>query len=655
MSARRAAICSGLVLLAVYVATMAPGVTFWDAGEFIAAAKTLGIPHPPGTPLFVIALNVWTRLWWFLPSAVATNLFSAFCTASAVALGALFVGKAFGAMREVAWVALAAGLVSGGMSSVWSNATETEVYAASLLLAMAMLWASDCAGRTGERRWVVLTTYLLALSVPLHTSALVAAPAVIWLAVERRDGTFDWAAGFGLFGVATIAAGVSRWSVALMTTGAIIVAVQALLVRRRWRGAARDALAEYCATAIALSALLFMLLRARHDPAINQGDPSSMQRLTEAVSRAQYDVAGVWPRRAPFWLQISNWFEYADWQTALTLGPSVIPTVARVLATLVFAGFGLTGFLWHRAVDRRTWRALTLLFACGSIGVIVYLNLKAGTSFGWAFVPDGDSHEARDRDYFFVLGFWTWGLWAGMGVVRLAMRFRFPWAFGVAVAALPILLNWSAVSRRSQPELALPSALAGQLLDSLPTGAVLFTAGDNDTYPVWYEQQVNDRRRDVTVVTLPLLEADWYYREFERRTHLSLGGMPAGYSKRSARVASVARAAGRAIAASIAVEGGDRAPIGADWIMRGLFAVSRSRPLTNNGSGVDLPVMQIDTSAVAAVRDLVDRRLGRGAIRESVDPVDAYAIRLLSCPRLVLLRAPSKADLASLDSTCNLR
>src|SRR5262249_49111688 len=93
VTARRAAWISGGVMLAVYVATLAPDVTFWDAGEFIAATRVLGIPHPPGTPLYVVVLNAWAKLFWFLPFAVATNLFSAACTAAAVGITARWIAR----------------------------------------------------------------------------------------------------------------------------------------------------------------------------------------------------------------------------------------------------------------------------------------------------------------------------------------------------------------------------------------------------------------------------------------------------------------------------------------------------------------------------------------------------------------------------------
>ena len=104
MTPRRAAFLAGGVMLVVYVLTLAPGVTFWDAGEFIASARVLGIPHPPGTPLFVVLLNVWARLLSFLPFAVATNLFSAASTVVAVGLTAWLIAR----IAPSPWVGLAA-------------------------------------------------------------------------------------------------------------------------------------------------------------------------------------------------------------------------------------------------------------------------------------------------------------------------------------------------------------------------------------------------------------------------------------------------------------------------------------------------------------------------------------------------------------------
>jgi hypothetical protein len=277
------------------------------------------------------------------------------------------------------------------------------------------------------------------------------------------------------------------------------------------------------AAAIAASALLFLIVRAQHDPPVNQGAPTTLTALADVVARRQYDVAPLWPRRAPFWLQLANVFEYADWQVALSLGPTIFPTVLRTGATIIFAVLGIVGALEHRRRDARGWRTLLLVLVGGSLGVAVYLNLRAGPSFGWGVLPDDAIREARERDYFFVTGFWAWGLWAGYGAVRAADRVRLPSVVGIGLAALPIALNWTAIDRRRWPDRDLARLVAVSLLEAAPPRAVLFVGGDNDTYPLWYAQAALGTRRDVTVVTTPLLPAAWYRAELWRRYRLHDG------------------------------------------------------------------------------------------------------------------------------------
>jgi len=651
VTVRRAASLAGAVLLAVYVATLAPSVTFWDAGEFIAAARVLGIPHPPGTPLFVVALSTWARLFWFLPFASATNLFSAVCTAGAGGLTALWVGRS----TRSPLVGFAAALTAGAMSSVWQNATETEVYSASLLLSVAAIAVADQAGKTGERKWTVLAAYLLALALPVHLSSLVAAPVVILLATDHVNAPRAWNAGCALLGVCIAVVGLSRVSLALTTVGLAAAAASAVAPGGDTRSDRGKAVASMIGVGVvACSALLLLLLRARHDPLINQGDPNTWHRLAYVVGRQQYDVAGMWPRQAPVWLQLANWFEYADWQFALSLGPTVIPTVWRVLATLVFAMLGLFGSRWHRRADRRSWRAVLLLFLSGSLGVLVYLNFKAGRSFGWQFVPQDASHEARDRDYFFVLGFWAWGIWAGMGAIALARRFALPVATGLVVAALPVVLNWSAVSRRSEPEASLPRAVATALLETLPARAVLFVAGDNDSYPLWYAQQVEGRRRDVTVVTMPLLAAPWYVEELGRRHGLVVGAAVDDIDGLAAAVASAARANRRPVVAALTVPPIDRNRLSSWWRVAGLVAIDET-PVAEHGAAEPAPAIAIDTPATRAAAAAIDRwRRGRVA-RPALDGTDEYFMNVLSCPGLLVAPSLSSVQLAARDSICNVR
>ena len=123
--ARQSALVVGIILLAMYVGTGAPELTFWDAGEFATAIGTFGIPHPPATPLYV-ALG--SALWHLIPAVTpiqAGSLVSALATALACAVAAWIVTR----VTQQRTPGIVAGLCAGAMGTVWMNATETEVYA----------------------------------------------------------------------------------------------------------------------------------------------------------------------------------------------------------------------------------------------------------------------------------------------------------------------------------------------------------------------------------------------------------------------------------------------------------------------------------------------------------------------------------------------
>jgi hypothetical protein len=455
---------------------------------------------------------VWAMLLWPLDYAMRVNLLSAVATAAAVGI----LGSMLARWTRDNVAGFAAAICAGAASTVWRNATEAEVYALSLLGSALILWSADRAASSDARSpwpWILLCGYVVGLSYSLHLAALVALPAAVLLIAQARP----------------------RLTVARFAQIALAAAVGA-------------------------SAVLFLLVRAQHDPAINQGNPATWAAFLDVLSREQYADPGFWPRQAPLYLQLGNWFEYADWQFGYGLHPVAPPSLARTSVTVLFVALGLYGSHSHRALERGSWRALALLFATASLGVILYLNLKAGPSFGEGLLPEGAPREARERDYFFATSFLVWGLWAGLGAARLARaiaaRLSSPSArtilrfAGIAVVASPIIMNWKAVDRRAGASATAARDSARELLGRVPRGGVLLAAGDNDTYPLWYAQEVETLRRDVTVVTVPLLGTAWYRGELARRHELLDSAGTAtwrGFSETLAEVCSSAHARGRPI------------------------------------------------------------------------------------------------------------
>jgi hypothetical protein len=469
--------------------TLAPGVTLWDSGEFLAAIHSLGIPHPPGTPFYVLLGKVWSMLFAdAFGFARSINLLSAVCTA----LGCGIMTSLFSKWTGDSFAAIAGGITAGVTSTIWLSATETEVYAVALFFGCLIIWAADRAGERSDMRWALLSAYLAGLAWSLHLTALLVVPSAILLVFSTRDGYF-----------------------------AVPVGRRYADGRREAHSFAKLLKASILVTLVGMTCVLFLVFRARQDPAINQGNPSTFGSLIDVILRRQYDVAPLWPRQAPLYIQLGNLFEYADWQFAKALAPDAPPSWWRTPITVVYALLGVVGFFAHRTMDRRSWRAIALLFVVSTLGVVVYLNLKAGPSFGVGFLPANAPHEARERDYFFFFGFLCWGLWAGFGAIRVARMLKGPPAMLVMVIPfVPAFLNWTAVDRRTDQEEAQARITEGEMLARVPPSGVFLALGDNDTYPLWYLQQGESTRRDVTIVTVPLLGAKWYRAELQRRYKL---------------------------------------------------------------------------------------------------------------------------------------
>jgi hypothetical protein len=293
-----------------------------------------------------------------------------------------------------------------------------------------------------------------------------------------------------------------------------------------------------------------------------------------------------------------------------------------------------------------------------TVGVCVQLNLRAGPSFGFGVLPDGALREARERDYFYALGFWCWGLWIGVGAWVLARRTSRPVLLTLFVPCAMIAGNWRAVARDALPERRMVADLATEFLTDVPPRGMLFTAGDNDSYPLWYRQAVDSVRRDVQVVVTSLLPANWYLRESMARAS---GALPDTLSSSAPMVRAGTLAARQLdrhapVAVSILLTGDERAAIAriagiTCWRRLGLIDV---------GTRQQVCPPRIDAQRAAESAERM-RSLTGAPVRQSIDGMAAAFQEIARCPAAAVRAAlsgglpPDSAGRRLLDITCNLR
>ncbi|HYU29227.1 MAG TPA: DUF2723 domain-containing protein [Gemmatimonadales bacterium] len=522
--------------------TLAPTVTLWDAGEFITAAKVLGVPHPPGTPLFVLLGHVWADVLRVGAYAWRTNLMSA-CF-SAAGAGCLFLVAHRLLLGEAQWLriggAAAAAILSAFTFTGWQNSNETEVYTVATFSIAAICWLClrwrDVRGTHRASHILLLIVYIAALSIGNHLLALLVGPAVsLFIAytlraqpaadpAERQMEWAEWAALSALW-IVLIAVGLGSEPL-LMFGGALLAAA---LVACVMNGSRAFPVIAIAVAAAGISIYAFLYIRSGLQPLLDEADPETWTRLLAVIRREQFGSRGIFdnpmlpgsPRTLTvFGQQLVNYFQYCSWQWGRSL-----PFAAMVMVALGFVSLGMLGFEFARRRDVGLAYLLGALWLITGIGLVVYMNFKAGFSVFWNEYRTIGQHEVRERDYFFVVSFQVWGLFAGLGITRLlrALAARSVaaarWGSGVAalVTLLPFAANFTAASRRHGPDATIARDLAYNLLQSVEPYGVLFGYGDNDTFPVWYLQEVEGVRQDVTLINLSLANLDWYLRQLASR------------------------------------------------------------------------------------------------------------------------------------------
>jgi hypothetical protein len=174
---------------------------------------------------------------------------------------------------------------------------------------------------------------------------------------------------------------------------------------------------------------------------------------------------------------------------------------------------GLVGLFYHSSRHKKDFSVVVILFLMTGIAIVIYLNQKP--------------LEPRERDYSYVGSFYAFAIWIGLGLLSLYdfLRKKIPGMVSAVVVLLACLIlvpgimakeNWDDHNRSGRYT---ARDLAYNYLNSCAPNAIIFTNGDNDTFPLWYAQEVEGIRTDVRIINLMLFNTEWYIDQMKRKAY----------------------------------------------------------------------------------------------------------------------------------------
>ncbi len=568
-------LASLIISFIVYMLTMAPTMSFWDCGEFIACSATLSVPHPPGAPLFLLFGRIFAMLPFSSDIAFRTNMFSVLSSAatiillyySIILLIVRFRGKAETVKDQfiVYFSAFIGAMAFAFSDSQWFNAVETEVYAMSTLLTALTVWlvlkwdAADIQGKHGEK-YLLFLFYSLGIAVGIHLLNILAIP-FIALIIYFRYSKFEIKSFLGV----TVLAGliyviihkgiidgtpeIARlininpaavsFPLALLVLAAIFIALFFIFGRvfksrpiaAKW---SRLVVLGLVLITVGYSSYEMIFIRSLKNPGIDENDPETVSAAVSYLHREQYGQHS-WDREDAMAQNKSNvqyknsfdffwryqfkrmYVRYFNWQymgraEGGGVGWSGAEVDMRQLLAIPFL-LGMLGAFFHFSKDWRRAFPVLILFIMTGLAIVLYVNN-----------PDP---QPRERDYSYVGSFMTFALWIGLGSLAVLdtldkwikkKKLKIALISLVSVLlliALPMNLLFANYESHSRKGNYVASDYAYNLLNSCEENAILFTNGDNDTFPLWYMQEVEKFRTDVKVVNLSLLNTPWYIKQLK--------------------------------------------------------------------------------------------------------------------------------------------
>ena len=454
----------------------------------VSNAYNLGIPSPGGSIFFVILGRVFTVLFFFLPAVKAITLVSVI----SASLTAVFTYRILlmifdGLPLQVPFrfkmiVSFTAALGVPFLYSIWSEANVSREYVLGLFLTSVLIycsvkiWLSE--NEVEKRKLFFLTVFIMGIDFTAHRLNTPLMPVLLMIMI---------------FPLRKELKHIRFW---IILAGLYIAGI---------------------------SLNLFILIRSPLYPPVSMDDVNNFTQLFNWINMTRYgesNFANIFNRMGPFWSYQVNfmYLRYFWWNFLGSNGNGLFNTFYLSYIPLLL---GLAGFAYSLIKRFKIWVFIFVMFFFFSFGLIVYSNIRAGFN------------NVREIDRLFIPSFYIFMLWVGTGIYFLSgllynlflkINFKENTAVIILSAAGIILLPLNIISvnwwKCDKNGYYFPYDFAYNLLNSCDKNAVLFTNGDNDTFPLWELQSVEHIRPDVAVVNLSLMNTNYYVGQLQRQYKL---------------------------------------------------------------------------------------------------------------------------------------